>query len=155
MQHTLRHYYYECSLHSIYYYPQQSCKHEFLSLSFFTLRVLETVPSVPTSEMDCSVCLAVLKACQGRMTCLCGNTQMRWKCASYVTKTAPKGKSIVNWPENWQCIFTMLQTFVCCNLEAEIHSKPEGSSVVGADWRVTLAFNMRQFFLRLMMKSDN
>lgn len=49
----------------------------------------------------------------------------------------------------------MLQTFVWWNAQAEIHSKPEGSSIVGTDWSVKLAFNMRQFFLRLMMKSDN
>lgn len=93
MQLALRNYYSECSLHNIYYYSQESCKHH--DFFFFTFRVLETVPSVPTSEMDCSVCLAVPKACQGRMTRLCGNMQMRWKCASYATKTALKGKSIV------------------------------------------------------------
>ena len=68
----------------------------FYSFFFFsTSRVLETVRSVRTSRMDCSACLAVPKACQARTTRWCGNTQTRWKCASYATRTALKGKSIV------------------------------------------------------------
>lgn len=73
---------------------------------FFTSRVLEIVPSVPTSKTDCSVCPAVLKACLERTTPWCGNTPMRGMCVSSATKTAPKGKQ---WrTEAWQSAFVFL-----------------------------------------------
>lgn len=62
------------------------------SIYFFYFRVLETVQSVPTFRMDCSVCPAVPKACQERMTPWCGNTLMREEYASCATRTAPRGK---------------------------------------------------------------
>lgn len=71
---TMRH----CGLHNIYYTSQESCKHKSVLFFFFsTSRVLETVRSVPTSRMGCSVCLAVPRACQARTMRWCGNTRTR------------------------------------------------------------------------------
>lgn len=65
------------------------------SLSLHPSRALQTAQSVPTSRMDSTVFTDVPKACRERMTRWCGSIRMRITCASYATKTAPKGKGIV------------------------------------------------------------
>lgn len=45
--------------------------------------------------MDSTVFTDVPKACWERTTRWCGSIRMRITCASYATKTAPKGKGIV------------------------------------------------------------
>lgn len=89
-----RNYYYE-TVQFIWYILLLKRVVNITSVSCCASRVLETVQSVPTSKMDCSVCLDVPKACWAGTTCWCGNTLIGWKCASYATKTALEGKSIV------------------------------------------------------------
>lgn len=153
MQLALRNYYSECSLHNIYYYSQESCKHHDFFFLLSGSWKLYQVCQLQRWTVLC-VSLSPRRARGGWHACV---EICRWdeSVPAMPQKLHSRVKALFSLPENWLYISTMLQTFVCQNVDAEMYSKPEGSFIIGTDSRVRLAFNMKQFLLRLMMKLDN
>lgn len=66
-------------------------------------------------------------------------------------------RALFSQPESWHYLLPVLQTLVCCNVDAETRSKPRRVSCgyVGADRRERSARRMRQYLQRLMKKLDS